>query len=104
MATVSSPLTGSFTATGASNAVVLYRGPVNVLIAGGTGTVSVQRSFDGGTTWHILDYDRVGTPATYSTSAGSVGINGVFEVAETQELWRLNCSAYTAEITYRVAQ
>ena len=85
----------AFTATGNGTAVSLKRGRVSVLIQGGVGTVSIQRSLDGGATYHILDYDRAGTPATYTTSS-NVGVNAVFEVGADDELWRLTCSAYTS--------
>lgn len=97
-------VTGTFTATGSSNAIVpelasdktgaLY----NVTLSGTfVGTVLVERSFDNGTTYHPLTALGSGISFTAPCSES-------FEECETGVLVRLRCSAYTSgTITYRLS-
>lgn len=91
-------VTGSFTATGNSSALMPKNKQggiesfMNVSLSGTwVGTVLLERSFDGGTTWH-----------TYATHTANVED----KVPESEEgvLYRLNCSAYTSgTINYRLS-
>lgn len=95
-----SVVSGSFTATGQSSAIAI--GPErggNVAIYGTfVGTVSVERSFDGGTNWIGLT-DASGNAYSYTDDA-------TFRIDEDERgvLYRLNCSAYTSgTINYRLS-
>jgi hypothetical protein len=69
-----------------------------------TGTVAIERSFDGGTTWLIVGVGGGGTGAVYigaTQAATPVSITGA--EPERQVLYRANCTAYsgTVPINYR---
>ena len=97
------PLTGTFTATGQSAPVPILS-KANVLITGGVGTVQVEKSFDGGTTWYPVSKDSNGTDAAYTT-ASDTAFNGTVEEPEHGVQYRLNCTAYTSgTITYRISR
>lgn len=83
---------GTFTATGASDPIIIGRGHslVNISLNFGTGTVALQRSFDDGTTWL--------TVKEYTADAEEQ-----FEDYEAGNQYRLNCSAYTSDIDYRLS-
>jgi len=94
------PVTGTFTATGQS-AEFIAKDRVSILITGGDGTVSIERSFDGGSTWHIISRDSAGNPATYATA--TLGFNGFIDEPEFGILYRLNCTVFiSGTITYRI--
>lgn len=82
---------GNFTATGNTVAGVL-KGYWNFWIYGVfVGSVTLQASFDGGTTWVNASLDTAGDPATYTTTVKVIG----FE-PEAGVLYRVVCGAYTS--------
>jgi hypothetical protein len=93
-------LTGSFTATGTATPRALL-GDFNIALWGTfVGTVAVERSFDGGTTFIAVARDTSGTAATF-TAATSLSISE----PERSVLYRLNCTAFTSgTINYRLSQ
>jgi hypothetical protein len=93
-------LSGTFAATGTSTPKALW-GDFNVVIWGSfVGTIAVERSFDGGTTFVAVARDTSGTAATF-TAATSLSISE----PEKGVLYRLNCTAYTSgTANYRLSQ
>ncbi len=91
-------VTGTFTATGVSPYFVVY-GPFNISVWGTfSGTVLVQRSFDGGTTW----LTRTDTPS----GSGSFTASTSFALSEPERgvLYQLDCSAYVSgTVNYRMS-
>lgn len=94
-------LTHSFTATGQSGSVPVF-GEFSVSIWGtplngdGTsgafvGTVRLERSADGGTTWVPASTDGVGTVAMYSATTAVQGTEFF-----TGATYRFNCINYTS--------
>lgn len=83
-------ISGSFSSTGQSDKDLFGIGPFNVSISGGSGTVRVERSFDGGSTWKVVksitgDYEGIGFEAEHGTH------------------YRVNCTVFTSgPIEYRV--
>lgn len=64
------------------------------------GTIQLEKSFNGGTTWLPINEDNTGTPAAYT---GPVCLSG-FE-PEYGVLYRWNCTAYTSgTVNYRISQ
>ncbi len=58
-------VSGTFTAASQTSQAVVVYGNFNVTISGSfTGSVSVERSFDNGTSWNIVSTDGTRTPAT----------------------------------------
>ncbi|HEX9446804.1 MAG TPA: hypothetical protein VF920_02455 [Dongiaceae bacterium] len=92
--------TGSFSATGTSTARAIWS-DFNIALWGTfVGTVAVERSFDGGTTFLPVARDTSGTAATF-TAPTSLSISE----PERGVLYRLNCTAYTSgTINYRLSQ
>lgn len=91
-------VSGTFSvASTASQAVVVY-GNFNVTISGSfTGSVAVQRSFDGGSTWNTVATDGTGTAAVYTAPCSVSGYEGEWGVQ-----YQIYCSALSAgTITYR---
>lgn len=96
----STPITGSFTASGRSAPFTARaaRG-INVTLAGTFGaTVSLQRSFDGGTTW---------SPLTVAGSAWASFTGPVSEIAwedpEDAVLYSLLCAWTSGTVNYRLS-
>lgn len=97
-------VSGSFTGTGTSTGIG-FLGKANVSLGGTSpvGTVKLERSFDGGTTYIDVSQDAAGTPASYALNSTEVSF--VVEEIERGALWRFNCTAYTSgTITYRLSQ
>lgn len=98
-------LTGQFTGTGQS-AVFSVWGAFNILIYGNsgpngawTGTVRLERSFDGGTTWIVCGIGGDGTQAVWSTGTD---VSVVAGEPEQGVGYRLNCTVFGAgPINYR---
>jgi hypothetical protein len=69
------------------------------------GTVQVERSFDGGKTWIVCNIGGSGQLAQYTTGTP---VSLTFGEPEKQVLYRLNCTAYTAQtgvsLNYRISQ
>lgn len=98
-------VTGSFTATGQS-AALLVKGiddrreiPVNMSLRGTfVGSVAVERKFDGDANWYPLT-------ALGSTIAFTGPCSEIFYEAEAGMTYRLNCTAFTSgTINYRLSQ
>lgn len=91
--------TGTFTATGAS-AQIAFRGPFSVAVWGTfAGTIDLQKSFDGGTTW-VNDY------APYIANQITMTAPAAFQCVEAEDgvYYRLNCSTYTSgTVNYRLS-
>jgi hypothetical protein len=67
-----------------------------------SGTVQLERSFDGGTTWIVCNIGGSGQLAQWS--AGTP-VSLTFGEPEKNVLYRLNCTAYSAgTINYRISQ
>lgn len=92
-------LSGSFAATGQSNAIALY-GAFNVALWGTfSGNAQLQKSFDGGATWIPYGADLTGAlpvlsaPVAFRAIESELGIN-----------YRLACTAFTSgTINYRLS-
>ncbi len=73
------------------------------------GTVDVERSFDGGSTWLMCNIGGLGAGATYvlgsqATAPIATPISFVIGEPEAGMLYRLNCLAYTSgTINYRIS-
>lgn len=98
---------GNFTATGSSTSF-LINGPFNVVIYGSSGpngawsgSVQLERSFDGGTTWIVAGVGGAGQQAVYTTGTD---VSFVASDPEKGMLYRLRCTAYTSgTINYRLS-
>lgn len=101
-------LSGNFAATGVSGSIALY-GSFNVSLYGSsgpngawTGSVQLERSFDGGATWLVCSTSAAGAQAVYS--AGSKDVSVVVSEPERGVLYRLDCTAFTSgPINYRIS-
>lgn len=100
-------LAGQFTATGQSSAIPIY-GAFNALIYGSgglntawVGTVRLERSFDGGTTWIVCGTGGSGAQASYATGAD---VSVTLIEPERGVLYRFNCTAFSSgTILYRIS-
>lgn len=102
-------IAGTFTGTATSPAFCLY-GAFNVAIYGSggpngawNGTVQLERSFDGGTTWIVCGAGGTGQQAIYTTATGAdVSVTG--SEPELGVAYRLRCTAYVSgTINYRMS-
>lgn len=85
------------TATGADAAATFTGSGANF-----TGSVQVERSFDGGQTWLVANVGGSGSLAVYN--AGTP-VNLTFGEPEKAVLYRLNCTAFTTgPINYRMSE
>jgi len=92
-------LAGSFTATGQSAGILAGRG-LNLTLSGTfVATVTVQRSFDGGTTWHAV-FTPDGLVARQFTGPVSLSL---WE-PEEGVLYRLDCAWTSGEAVYRLSR
>lgn len=67
-----------------------------------TGTINIERSFDGGATWLLCNIGGAGQVAQY---AAGTPVTLTFGEPEKQVLYRLNCIAFTTgPISYRISQ
>jgi len=99
-------VTGAFTATGPSERFAPDSRPgaprrFNLSLWGTfSGSVRVERSFDGGATWLECSRDGAGTPAAYAAP-----ISVVMEEPEAGVLYRLNCTTRSSgTVNYRLSQ
>lgn len=85
-------LSGSFTGTGQSSEVRI-QGAFNVSLSGfGSATVTVQRSFDSGSTWLTIE--------SFEADVERKGCE-----TEDKVLYRFNCSSYSSgTIAYRLSR
>lgn len=101
-------LTGAFAATGQS-ASFMCVGAFNVVIYGPSGpngnwngTVELERSFDGGTTWIVCGVGGSGQQAKYTSAGTGSDVSIVVGEPEQGVVYRLNCTAWTSgPINYR---
>lgn len=91
---------GTFTATGTGASVpVARRGDLNLSLWGTfAATVTLQRSFDGGTTWLPLTYIDGTTPSW--TGA----ISTPWPEAELGVLYRFACTYTSGTVNWRISQ
>lgn len=90
--------TGTFASTTTSTAIQLY-GSFNLTLYGSfVASVTLQRSFDGGTNWINASLDTAGTYATYTTA-----ITVVANEPEPGVLYRLNCTYTSGTVNYRIS-
>ena len=94
-------VSGTFGSTGQSAAIPVF-GFASVLIEGLVATIQIERSVDGGANWFVVSSDGAGTPAVYTT-ATDVAFNGRLYESESQVLYRFNCTAWTSNTNYRMA-
>ena len=67
-----------------------------------SGTVQLERSFDGGGTWLVCNIGGAGALAQYNSGTP---VSLTFGEPEQDVLYRLNCVAYTSgTINYRISQ
>lgn len=92
-------VTGTFTGTGSSASPQMY-GTFNIELSGTwTGTVVLERSFDGGTTFIAAAKDTSGSAASYTANV-SIVVNEV----EPGVLYRWRCSTFgSGTIAYRIS-
>lgn len=93
-------ISGSFSATGQSQPATIY-GTMNVSIWGSfTGSVQLERSFDGGTTWLPCSAAMSGTVLAFTAAYSGYPWSEV----EHQVAYRLNCTSLSSgTINYRVS-
>jgi hypothetical protein len=93
--------TGAFTATGGGAAVPIARhGDLNLSLWGTfAATVTLERSYDGGSTWLPLTYlDGVALSWTAPMSTA-------FSVEDPGASYRFNCTAFTSgTVNWRISQ
>lgn len=98
---------GAFVGVGFSP-IACFWGPFNLLLYGNggpngawVGTVALERSFDGGTTWITCGIGGTGEQAIWSTGTD---VSVVAGEVEKGVLYRLHCSAYVSgTINYRMS-
>lgn len=99
-------IAGAFTGTGVSAAFCFY-GSFNVVIYGNggpngswTGSVQLERSFDGGATWIVCNTGGTGQLAVYATGTD---VSLTPSEPEKGVAYRLDCTAVTGAINYRMS-
>lgn len=92
---------GSFTGLGFSESEAFRPGGINISVWGTfTGTVTVERSFDGGTVWIPLSTDLIGGLLSFTSQRSLIA-----EEVERNVLYRMSCTAFTAgPINFRMSQ
>ena len=103
-------VSGSFSATGQSAPFVFW-GPFNLVLYGNSGpngnwngTVRLERSFDGGTTWIVCGVGGSGAQAVWSSSGTGSDVSVVVGEPEKGVAYRLNCTAFSSgPINYRLS-
>lgn len=77
-------------------------GAFNVWLSGaGTATIQLERSPDQGVTW--CQYTAGGTQL-YVWSYAGTNISDTVQELESGVLYRLNCTAWTSAVSYRLSQ
>jgi hypothetical protein len=83
----------TFTAAAQTTPAANIQGRANFAVGGSgwVGTVVLERSFDGGTTYLPILTDGYGSIASFTTP-----VSGAIEDTEAAVLYRLRCAAYTS--------
>lgn len=91
--------TGNAISISGADAAALFTGAALLF----TGSVQLERSFDGGFTWIVCNVGGAGTLAIYSAGTH---VSLTFGEPEREVLYRLNCTAFTAGVAlnYRISQ
>lgn len=85
-------VTSASVVAGTDNAAIFNATPFS-------GTVQLERSFDGGKSYFPANIDSTGTAAAFTS-----GVSGAFKECERNVLWRWNCTAYASgSINYRLS-
>ena len=89
--------TGSFTATGTSDGMAA-RGFFRFRLYGdGVGTVKLEKSYNGGTTWTDVNLDDYKTVASWAKLTGDeISPRDPFLEIGVGALYRLNCTAHSS--------
>jgi hypothetical protein len=103
-------VSGAFVATGVSATFSAW-GSFNVVLYGPggpngnwTGTVQLERSFDGGTTWIVCGIGGAGQQAIWASTGTGADISIVAAEPELGVMYRLHCTAITTStINYRLS-
>lgn len=103
-------VSGAFTGTGQSGLFTCW-GPFNLLLYGNSGpngswagTVRLERSFDGGTTWIVCGIGGAGQQASWTGVGANSDVSVVVGEPEKGVVYRLNCTAYgSGTINYRLS-
>lgn len=100
---------GTFGSTGQSASAVVYGGfnaaiwgtpLVGGLSGSFSGTIIIERSLDGGTTWIGASTDGTGTVASYTTAVSVYGVE-----TEDGVMYRFDCTVWgSGTINYRLSQ
>ena len=100
-------VSGTFTGTGQSATFGCW-GPFNLLLYGSSGpngnwvaTVRLERTFDGGTTWIVCGIGGDGTQATWIGNNADISV--IAAEPEKGVAYRLNCTAHTSDVNYRMS-
>ncbi len=98
--------TGTLAAVNATSTPVQMSGTFNVSAWNGNGTLGLQRSFDGGTTWLGMMIATTNGLTPLGVVTGSTGGTSIVHVEpETGVLYRLIANAFNSgPINYRVSQ
>lgn len=97
-------VTGRILATGASQPTFSFSGLWNLTLWAGPaagGTVVLERSFDGGTTWATCTQSGAPVPLVVAASSG---LTEMVREPEAGVLYRINCTAFTAAFDWRASQ
>jgi hypothetical protein len=90
-------VTNASVTTGTDNAATFTGAAINF-----SGTIQLEKSFNGGATWSLANIAQTGTIAQWT--AGTP-LSQTFSESEKQVLYRLNCIAYTSgTINYRLSE
>lgn len=95
-----SVLSGTFNNVGHSSVAAMHK-DFNLTVAG-SGTVQLERSFDGGSTFYPVAINVSGAIASWAVNPAGFSLD-CYEV-EAGMLYRLVCTAFTSTITYRLSQ
>lgn len=92
-------VSGTFTGTGNGTSIVMV-GPFNFELSGTwSGTITLERSFDGGTTFVSAAMDTSGTASSYTTN-----VSLVVNEWEPGVIYRARCTAYVSgTVAYRIS-
>lgn len=103
---MTTPVTGSFSGTGQSSSFkpvmrAMAWGAFNVFLNGaGTATIQLEKSYDG-STWHAIYAAGV---QLYVWNYTGTNISETVDEPEPGVVYRLNCTAYTSGVNYRMSQ